>query len=540
MIPTTRKGCILAATLLIPSGALADNPIVQTSFTADPGPFVYKDVMYAYLGHDEDNANTWFNMRDWRLYKTTDAANWTDLGVTASLATFPWARADAWASQVIERNGRFYYYTTLRLEGEPCGIGVAVADKPEGPFKDAAGKPLASAVGYIDPTVFIDDDGQAYLYFGNPDLHMAKLKPDMISLDGGVAKLAKPSCYTEAPWVFKRNGTYNIVYATNCNPGYEDIRHATSPTPSGPWTYRGTVQPVLNGGKATSWTNHPGIVEFKGKQYYFYHTGDLSGSAFRRSVHMEEFTYNADGTIPNIPVTKTGPVQIGTLNPYDTVQAETIAWAQGLKTFKATDGGIHVDSVNNGDHIKVRGADFGSGATSFSARIASGGNGGAIELHLDSLKGSLAGTCAVAKTGGWQTWSTSTCNVSGATGVRDLYFKFTGGTGRLFNFDWWKFTPSQVGVERPATRNRLGTSNVAVRSMGNRTLLLEFDQTIQGEVSVGVYGMDGRFEIKLFQGHVPNRSLSLPYARNAIPEGVHLLRLATSEGGAIQRSFVVH
>ncbi|MEK7391848.1 MAG: glycoside hydrolase family 43 protein [Fibrobacterota bacterium] len=530
----SKSALILSGCLLVVTTIFADNPIVQTSFTADPGPFVYKDVMYAYLGHDEDNAMTWFNMRDWRLYKTTDAANWTDLGVTATLATFAWARADAWASQVIERNGKFYYYTTLRLEGEPCGIGVAVADKPEGPFKDAAGKPLASAVGYIDPTVFIDDDGQAYLYFGNPDLYMVKLNADMISISGSVVKQTKPSCYTEAPWVYKRNGTYNIVYATNCNPGYEDIRHATSPTPSGPWTYRGIVQPVLNGGKATSWTNHPGIVEFKGKSYFFYHTGDLSGSAFRRSVQVEEFKYNTDGTIPNIPVTKEGPKQIGTVNPYDTVQAETMAWSQGLKTFGSNPGGIYVDSINNGDYIKVKGVDFGNGATSFEARVASGGNGGNIELHLDALTGSVVGTCAVSKTGGWQTWSSATCNVAGAKGVHDLYLKFTGASGRLFNFHWWKFT----GVSSGVTRGLRGIPlRMAMLAGDAPSLRLDFQSAFESsEIQVDLFDLSGRLEARLFDGTVSSQSLTIPLRQGVRPQGIRILKLRSSEGVLLERT----
>jgi len=526
---------------LVVAPSQADNPIVQTNFTADPGPFVHQGVMYAYLGHDEDNANTWFNMRDWRLYKTTDAVNWTDLGVTATLATFSWARADAWASQVIERNGKFYYYTTLRMQGEPCGIGVAVADKPEGPFKDPIGKPLASAVGYIDPTVFIDDDGQAYLYFGNPDLHMLKLNPDMISASGGVVDLQKPSCYTEAPWIFKRNGTYNLVYATNCNAGYEDIRHATSKTPTGPWTYRSIVQPGLNGGKPTSWTNHPGIVDFKGKSYYFYHTGDLSGSAFRRSVNVEEFQFNADGTIPDIPATKDGPKQIESLNPYDTVQAETIAWAQGLKTFSGNGGGIYVDSVNNGDYIKVKGVDFGAGAASFAARVASGGNGGSIELHLDALAGTTTGTCAVPKTGGWQTWSTVTCDVSGAKGVHDLFLKFTGASGRLFNVDWWKFTKIPSGIGGRADRNLGGSPiQVVVRGGESPSLRLDFLATVgSARLVVDMVDPSGRLEATLFRGTVTEQSLTIPLQPGTRPRGIRLLRVRSNDGLLLQRTILL-
>lgn len=528
---------LLAGGMLLAADCFADNPIVQTAFTADPAPFVHKGVLYAYLGHDEDNAMTWFNMRDWRLYKTTDAVNWTDLGVTASLSTFKWARADAWASQVIERNGKFYYYTTLRLEGEPCGIGVAVADRPEGPFKDPIGKPLASAVGYIDPTVFIDDDGQAYVYFGNPNLHVLKLNPDMISVSGAVVNLTKPACYTEAPWVFKRNGTYNLVYATNCNPGVEDIRHATSPAPMGPWTYKSIVQPVLNDGKPTSWTNHPGIVDYKGKSYYFYHTGDLSGSAFRRSVHMEEFAFNANGSVPVIPATKDGPKQIENLNPYDTVQAETIAWAQGLKTATGSNGGIFVDSIHNGDHIKVRGVDFGAGAASFAARVASNTNGGNIELRLDGVAGTLVGTCAVTKTGGWQTWSTSTCSVAGAKGVHDLFLKFTGGSGRLFTFDSWKFTGIPTGVTRGAID---APFQATILGGASPSLRLEFPNPLaSANLAVEVFDLSGRLEANLFPGSLSSQSLTIPLGVGNRSRGVRLLRVSSSHGMLLERTILL-
>jgi arabinoxylan arabinofuranohydrolase len=433
----------------------ADNPFVQTIYTADPAPFVYNGVLYAYLDHDEDGTYGWFQMKDWRLFSTTDVVNWTDHGVTASLATFSWGRVDAWAGQVVNRNGKFYYYVPIRIAGNPFGIGVGVSDKPEGPFTDAIGKPLVTGDGYIDPTVFVDDDGQAYLYWGNPTLNMVKLNADMISYSGSIVKVPMTAAtvnnmYLEGPWFYKRNGLYYLLYSTQNNgtPGKEDIRYSTSTGPTGPWAYRGLIQPVQVGGK--SWTNHCGVVDYKGNSYFFYHTGDLpGGSDFTRSACVEQFSYNADGTIPTIPMTKTGPIQIGHLNPFDTTQAETIAFSSGLKTEVCTDagGGMDVTSINNGDYIKLEGVDFGSGATSFDARVASGATGGNIELHLDSITGTLIGTCTVQGTGGVQTWATKSCTVTGATGIHDLFFKFAGsGTGNLFNFNWWKFSgPGATG-----------------------------------------------------------------------------------------------
>jgi arabinoxylan arabinofuranohydrolase len=452
----------------------ADNPFVQTIYTADPAPFVYNGVLYAYLDHDEDGTYGWFQMKDWRLFSTTDMVNWTDRGVTASLATFSWGRVDAWAGQVTYRNGKFYYYVPIRIAGNPFGIGVGVSDKPEGPFTDAIGKPLVTGDGYIDPTVFVDDDGQAYLYWGNPSLNMVKLNADMVSYSGSIVKVPMTAAtvnnmYLEGPWFYKRNGIYYLLYATQNNgtPGKEDIRYSTSTSATGPWTYKGLIQPVQVGGK--SWTNHCGVVDYKGNSYFFYHTGDLpGGSDFTRSACVEQFSYNADGTIPTIPMTKTGPNQIGHLSPFDTVQAETIAFSSGLKTEVCKDegGGIDVTSINNGDYLKVKGIDFGSGATSFDARVASGATGGNIELHLDSLTGTLIGTCAIQVTGGTQTWVTKSCTVTGATGIHDVFFQFAGsGTGNLFNFNWWKF--SGPGATDGGDAGAGGASSTGGATSGN-------------------------------------------------------------------------
>lgn len=443
--------CIIALVPATP--ARADNPIVQTIYTADPAPLVHNGRLYLYTGHDEDGS-TYFTMRDWRVYSTTDMANWTDHGSPMSLATFAWADANAWAGHVAYRNGRFYWYVPVRNRATGgMAIGVAVGDSPTGPFRDALGRPLAEN-NEIDPNVLIDDTGQAYLYWGNPRLAYVRLNSDMISYSGGITYIpltsagfgarsgnaSRPTLYEEGPWVFKRNGLYYNVFAAECCS--EFIAYSTAPTATGPWTYRGTIMPR----QGSSFTNHAGIIDYAGGSYFFYHNGALSGGGgYTRSVAVEKFSYNADGTIPTINMTTAGPPQVGTLDPFVRQEAETIAWSSGVETEASSEGGMNVGFLENGDHIKVKGVAFGNGATSFTARVSSGTSGGRIELRLGSATGTLVGTCTVNGTGGWQNWATVTCPVSSATGTRDLYLRFAGGSGYLLNLNWWQFTANGNG-----------------------------------------------------------------------------------------------
>ncbi|MEV5817913.1 family 43 glycosylhydrolase [Micromonospora haikouensis] len=437
----------LIATLLPGSPARADNPIVQTIYTADPAPIVHNGRVYLYTGHDEDGS-TYFTMKDWRVFSSADMVNWTDHGSPMSLATFAWAEADAWAGHVVARNNKFYWYVPVKQRGGGMVIGVGVADSPTGPFRDAIGRPLVGN-GEIDPNVMIDDDGQAYLYWGNPNLWYVKLNQDMISYSGSPTKIplttagfgtrtgnaSRPTLYEEGPWVYKRNGLYYNVFAAECCG--EFIAYSTAPGPTGPWTYRGTVMPRQGG----SFTNHPGVIDFNGGSYFFYHNGALpGGGGFTRSVAVEKFSYNSDGTIPSMNMTTTGAPQVGTLNPYVRQEAETIAWSVGVETEPASEGGMNASFLSNGDYIKVKGVAFGAGASSFSARVASAGSGGTIEVRLGSPTGTRVGACTVPVTGGWQTWQTVSCPVTGATGTQDLYLRFTGGSGNLFNVNWWQFT----------------------------------------------------------------------------------------------------
>ena len=194
--------------------------------------------------------------------------------------------------------------------------------------------------------------------------------------------------------------------------------------------------------QGSSFTNHPGIIDFNNNLYFFfYHNGALpGGSGYGRSVAVEGFVYNSDGTIPTMKMTTGGPPQISTLNPYVQQEAETIAWSSGVQTEVCSEGGVNVSNISNDAYIGIRGVDFGAGAKTFTARVASETSGGQIELRLGSVTGMLVGTCSVSGTRGWQAWETVPCPINGATGTQDLFFHFTGsGTGFLFNFNWWMF-----------------------------------------------------------------------------------------------------
>jgi hypothetical protein len=447
----------IAAACLSTAGN-AENPIIQTNFTADPAPLVHDGTVFLYTSHDEDDAYG-FKMKEWRLYTSTDMVNWTDRGAVASLKTFPWARQDndAWAPQVVERGKKFYLYAPISVPGEPKNvIAVAVADTPYGPFKDALGRPLVGPVrGYIDPTVFVDDDGQAYLYWGNPNLWYVKLNEDMLSTSGPIVKEeTKPANYQEGPWFYKRKGKYYLAYASTCCS--EGIGYAMSDRPTGPWTHKGEIMDPNKGSSG----NHPGIIDYKGGSYVFgfnyrLNFADTPIHRERRSVTVAKFDYNPDGTIPNLPWwNKEGVTQLGALDPYRRVEAETIAWtsriprewdrpfdwAPGIKTEKDDAIGVYVTRITDKTYIKVAGVDFGKGAESFTARAA-GAAGGSIELRLERVDGPVIGTVPVGNTGGWQNVSAP---VSGATGKHDLFLVFKGRSGQpLFNLDYWQFAKSR-------------------------------------------------------------------------------------------------
>ena len=449
------KTRILSASLwgLSMLDASAQNPIIQTMYTADPAPVVFGDTLFLYVGHDEDDAPAkGYLMREYRLFTTTDMVNWTDHGAPLKTSRISWSTNDASAAQLIERNGKYYwYFSTGDKNSQGVSVGVAVSDSPYGPFRDALGKALISnqmtkyspnSWDDLDPTVFIDDDGQAYLFWGNDACYWVKLRKDMISLDGEIKALdikdrtAFSGKYTEAPWVYKRNKQYYLVYAAEFP---ENIGYSTSKNIAGPWKQQGTLMATQKGSN----TNHAGIIDYKSKSYFFYHNDALPGGhSYDRSVAVEEFKYNPDGTIPKLNMSDAGIVKgVGSLNPYQRTEAETIAFSKGIKAVENKERGVIITSIHNGDYIKVRDVDFGkTSPSSFKASASSRYDGGTIEIRTDGLDGKLIGTLRISYTGEWENWKEFSTNIEHVTGIHDVYFVFKGGEPHtLFNFDYWEF-----------------------------------------------------------------------------------------------------
>ena len=419
----------------------AQRPIIQTKYTADPAPMVYNDTVFLYTTHDEDDAEG-FKMQDWLLYTSTDMVNWTDHGVVASLKSFDWVKRDngAWAEQVVERNGKFYMYCPIHGNG----IGVLVSDSPYGPFKDPLGKPLVWQKEHwddIDPTVFIDEDRQAYMYWGNPNCYYMKLNEDMISYSGDIVKLKEtPEYYQEGPWFYKRNGHYYLAFASTCCP--EGIGYALSDSPTGPWKTKGYIMRPTERTRG----NHPGIMDYKGKSYVFGLNYDLlkletNTHYERRSVSVAEMHYNEDGTIQEVPYwADTKLEQIGTFNPFRKVEAETMAWGYGLKTAPNADKSLSVVDVNNGEYICVRGVDFGKNKArrfEVSALPLEGGN---LKIRLDAPDGKIVGNVNIPQGNETSKYELYSCEVNAVSGIHDLYLSFEGENNKdLFELDYWKF-----------------------------------------------------------------------------------------------------
>ncbi|KUL29158.1 family 43 glycosylhydrolase [Actinoplanes awajinensis] len=333
---------VVTAVAAVALPAQAANPIITSIYTADPAPLVVGNTMYIYAGRDEAPAGTSnFVMREWHVLSSTDAQTWTDNGAKANIGTFAWAGADAWAGEVEPRNGKYYWYTSINGNGAGwMNIGVAVGDTPLGPFTDAKGGPLisdstANSSGLnIDPTVFVDDDGQAYMYWGGYwSPRAVKLAANMIDTVGAVVTPTGLTNYWEAPWMFKRNGLYYLMYAANdtngcvTNSSYACQRYATASSPLGPWTERGIVL-----GQVSSTTNHAGIAELNGQSYLVYHTADAPGGGnFRRSVAVDKLTFNADGTIQKVIPTVGGGTGSGTnLGPSATASTSYVSSWESL------------------------------------------------------------------------------------------------------------------------------------------------------------------------------------------------------------------
>ncbi len=293
------------------------NPLFKSPLTADPSVLVYNDTLYLFTGSDEQElGKDGFLMKKWYVFSTPDMVNWTNHGVKLQVEDFEWAAANAFAGHCVENNGKFWWYvpmvhkdSTARVN-EGFAIGVAVADHPLGPYKDASGKPIIadttknSIVLNIDPTVYVDDDKQVYMLWGSwNEARIVKLKDNMIEVDGPVETVEAKNFF-EAPWIHKRNDTYYLSYAAHYPSTTE---YSTSKSIMGPWEYQGVINDTL----PNSPTNHQAIITFKGNDYFIYHNAGLEdGGPFRRSVCVDKLEYDENGKIKKVVRTTTGVPEV--------------------------------------------------------------------------------------------------------------------------------------------------------------------------------------------------------------------------------------
>ena len=283
------------------------NPIIRDKHTADPSVMVEGDTLWLFAGHDAAGNQTNYVMRDWLLYSTTDMKHWTEYPSPLNISEFKWAKSkQAYAGHPAKRNGKYFFYVSTNW----CGIGVAVADKITGPYKDALGKPLLTnndcfdskhSWACIDPAIFIDDDNTPYIVWGNRECYYAKLKDSMTGIDGPVHRINVPN-FTEAAWMHKYNGKYYLTYASEWP---EKIAYAVADQIGGPYTYMGIISEIAG----NSNTTHPAIVQFNNQWLFFSHNGGLpDGTSYSRSIIAEPMSYDSEGRINPIPATAKGAV----------------------------------------------------------------------------------------------------------------------------------------------------------------------------------------------------------------------------------------
>ena len=310
----------------------------------------------------------------------------------------------------------------------------------------------------IDPSVFIDDNGQVYLFYGNNMLWYAKLSNSMTSLASGEIEVktkdekafgpykgynddgTPKTNFEEASWIYKRGNKYYLEYAAGGVP--EHWAYSTADKVTGPWTYQGKMMGLAD----NSFTIHGGSVEYKGHHYLFYHNGKLpNGGGYKRATCIEEYTPNEDGTLPFITPTTEGVAQLQTVNPYERQEAETINQSQGIKC-EGDYNGCYVTNISTGDFIKVRGVDFGeAGATHLTMKVRAKKEA-QMMLRIDTKSGTLKGKLTIEQTNG--EWKEQTFKLSSPiNGVHDLFFIFKSNEESKLDFDSWQFSEVQTSIE---------------------------------------------------------------------------------------------
>ena len=343
------------------------NPIITGQFTADPTARVFEGKIYMYPSHDipsvitHHDGSAWFSMPDYHVFSSEDLASWTDHGVILRQEDVPWGKPDAyamWAPDCVQKDGKyFFYFPDAPAAGWGFGIGVAVADNPEGPFTPQQ-KPIEGVVG-IDPCVMIDDDGKAYIYWSGMGLRGCRLADNMLELEGEQVRLDEPlpEGFKEGPFAFKHKGKYYLTYPW-VRKDTEALAYAMSDNPLGPFEYKGIIMKESPTG---CWTNHHSLVEYRGEWYLFYHHNDYSPHFDKnRSARIDRVFFNDDGTIQEVVPTLrgVGPVKATSqvhIDRYSSIEGARIEYVDTTEYFK----GWKTVFAKSGDNVCFNDLDFG-------------------------------------------------------------------------------------------------------------------------------------------------------------------------------------
>jgi hypothetical protein len=467
-----KKSEVLIVVLFMFIGHLSlaqQNPILREGdpgfiYACDPSVEVFNGKVYVYCSHDQPNATDWEAMKDYAVLESSDLKNWTNHGVVIDPQLdlgFEYAQSNMNAPDAAYKGGWYYLYF-------PCNIteiGVAKSRTPVGPWEPAVTKPITTI---FDPTVFVDDDGQAYIYgndhwvdIGEPGRYMmgAKLKNNMVELDGPWVRISKEDV-NEAVHVFKRNGIYYFSARVGSVTKYW---MANSPLPHYA-TLKGELAP-----NSPESPNHTSAIEFEGQWYLFYHRGDVNhGCDYKRSVCFDKMTFRKDGTIEPVVYTLADGIEI-TIPKKDQPdknpsagtnavpppkgslrhEAEVFAEQFGVAIENQIDNGksMGLTSISNGDWSGYKEIPFGNDPNAeipFRVRVAAPKKGGIVELRLDKLNGRVIGTIPVTATGGWDKYETLSTTLSGIAGYRTIYLCYKGDSDDMMKLNWFEWAPGRA------------------------------------------------------------------------------------------------
>ncbi|MDT0646040.1 family 43 glycosylhydrolase [Zunongwangia sp. F260] len=445
-IAKTKSANLLIFFLTI--NTFAQNPLIMDQFTADPTARVFDGKLYVFPSHDivppeGEGRAEWFNMADYHVFSSENLTEWTDHGKILDQKDVPWADPEAysmWAPDAIAKNGQYYFYFPTRIRGAGDGesgfsIGVAIADKPEGPYKPQPSH--IKGVEGIDPNIFIDKDGQAYLYWSRGKIYGAKLKENMLDLNSEIKTFSEipQKGHIEGPFVFERNGIYYMTYPHVAN-NTERLEYGISDNPMGPFTHKGVI---MNESPSGTWTNHHSIVKYENQWYLFYHDNDLSPDFDKnRSIRADSLFFEENGNIKTVIPThrgvgitsSTAQIQIDRYSNKSNIGAAAVFLDrldpfQGWKmVLNKPDAWVRYNQVDydteSPKNVKIRARSL---------------TGGTIALKLAGQDNQEISQVTIQKGGNWDVFTAPV--KAEVTAVQDLLVELTSGEG--VEIDWVQF-----------------------------------------------------------------------------------------------------